>query len=174
MSIINITEGEGEESCLRWGCLFADIGDGWPCSVFFFPCSVGNGRRCSVSTINISWYSISASQTSATHCNTLQHTATPCNALQRTTTQCNALQRTATHCNALQRTAAHCNALQRTATHCTALHRTTPHYTTLHRTTPHCNTHVATWHAVSMCQVRVRVRTSHVSGDGVFLKKKFS
>jgi len=46
-----------------------------------------------------------------------QYTATHCNTLQHTTTHYNTLQRTATHCNTLQHTATHCNTLQHTATH---------------------------------------------------------
>ena len=61
---------------------------------------------------------LTATQHTATHCNTLQHTATHCNTLQHTATHCNALQHTATHCNTLQHTAPHCNTLHHTATHC--------------------------------------------------------
>ena len=51
------------------------------------------------------------SESTITHCNTLQHTATHCNTLQHTVTHCNTLQHTATHCNTLQHTATHCNSL---------------------------------------------------------------
>jgi len=52
---------------------------------------------------------LTSTQYTATHCNTLQHTTTHYNTLQRTATHCNTLQHTATHCNTLQHTATHCN-----------------------------------------------------------------
>jgi len=41
------------------------------------------------------------SQSTATHCNTLQHTATHCTTPRHTAPRCNTLQNTATHCNTL-------------------------------------------------------------------------
>jgi len=87
-----------------------------------------------------------ATQYTATYCNTLQHTAIPCMLLFARTckTECD----TATHCNTLQHTATHCNTLQYTA-----IYRNTPQYTacfslralarlsvTLQHTATHCNT----------------------------------
>jgi len=108
------------------------------------------------------------SDSTVTHCNTLQHTATQAfrsdlllpqiatNLLQLyrcyLCTHCDKLQHTATHSNTLQHTATHCNAQQHTATQVFRLSRnllqhsfttcahTAKHCNTLQHTATHCNT----------------------------------
>ena len=94
-------------------------------------CMMTHTFRCGLIGINQSFHTryqsvwgfhglwdIQHTQSTATHCNTLQHTATDCNSLQHTATHCNTLQHTATHCNILQHTATHYHTLHHTAPHC--------------------------------------------------------
>ena len=100
-----------------------------------------------------------ATQHTATHCNTLQYTATHCNTLQHTATHVRRDWRNRSSLARIVHTATHCNTLQHNGTHRNTLHHTCDamdaivspsrtqwtHYQKLQHSAPYCNTPTTRW-----------------------------